>query len=142
MSIQRNLKAMIEMGLSAIREKEGRLQGIKKEVIEMIGSRVRSLQAQVIHGFLLACLWMDHVDQYALNQYVCFVFRMLASQKTFRYQGLQKQMEMGGIIGTMPQKIKYVPYTNNTLRLCESRAYVYLLPFHFWFLHKMLLNWL
>ena len=53
---------MIEMGLSAIQEKEGRLQGIKEEVIEMIGSRVRSLQAQVLCYFYdpwcLLCLLM------------------------------------------------------------------------------------
>lgn len=38
---------MVEMGVSAMQEKEGRLQGIKKEVTEMIKARVHNLQAQV-----------------------------------------------------------------------------------------------
>lgn len=48
-TLKRHLKAMIEMGVSAMQEKEGRLQGIKKEVTEMIKSRVHNLQAQDIH---------------------------------------------------------------------------------------------
>eukprot|EP00250_Pteridium_aquilinum_P028158 c36674_g1_i1 orf=565-2763(+) len=47
-TLKRHLKAMIEMGMSAMQEKEGRLQGIKKEVTEMIKSRVHNLQAQDI----------------------------------------------------------------------------------------------
>lgn len=47
-TLKRHLKAMVEMGVSAMQEKEGRLQGIKKEVTEMIKSRVHNLQAQVI----------------------------------------------------------------------------------------------
>lgn len=44
-TLKRHLKAMVEMGMSAMQEKEGRLQGIKKEVTEMIKSRVH----KVIH---------------------------------------------------------------------------------------------
>ena len=47
--LQRNLKEMIEVGLSAIQEKEGRLQDIKREVTEMVKSRVHTLQAQVMY---------------------------------------------------------------------------------------------
>lgn len=45
-TLKRNLKEMIEMGLSAMQEKEGRLHDIKREVTEMVKSRVHSLQAQ------------------------------------------------------------------------------------------------
>ena len=52
--MQRNLKAMIEMGLCAMQEKEGRLVGIRKEVTEMIKSRVHNLQSQV--AYISICL--------------------------------------------------------------------------------------
>ncbi|MCO5611468.1 hypothetical protein L7F22_065721 [Adiantum nelumboides] len=48
-TLKRHLKAMIEMGVSAMQEKEGRLQGIKKEVTELIKSRVLNIQAQDNH---------------------------------------------------------------------------------------------
>ncbi|KAI5058300.1 hypothetical protein GOP47_0026470 [Adiantum capillus-veneris] len=48
-TLKRHLKAMIEMGVSAMQEKEGRLKGIKKEVTEMIKSRVLNLQTQDSH---------------------------------------------------------------------------------------------
>lgn len=44
---------MVEHGLSAKQEKEGRLQDIKREVTEMVKSRVTSLQNQVRHYSLL-----------------------------------------------------------------------------------------
>lgn len=44
---------MVEHGLSAKQEKEGRLQDIKREVTEMVKSRVTSLQNQVRHFSLL-----------------------------------------------------------------------------------------
>eukprot|EP00249_Psilotum_nudum_P022758 c28634_g1_i2 orf=136-2454(-) len=47
-TLKRNLKEMIEMGLSARQEKEGRLLDIKREVTEMVKSRVYSLQAQEV----------------------------------------------------------------------------------------------
>ena len=37
--MQRNLKEMVELGLSAKQQKDDRLQQIKKEVIEMIKMR-------------------------------------------------------------------------------------------------------
>ncbi len=45
--LQRNLKEMVELGLSAKQEKEGRILDIKREVTDMVKSRVLSLQAQV-----------------------------------------------------------------------------------------------
>lgn len=45
-TLKRNMKEMIETGLSALQEKEGRVQDIKREVTEMVKSRVHSLQAQ------------------------------------------------------------------------------------------------
>ena len=61
--MQRNLKAMIEMGLCAMQEKEGRLVGIRKEVTEMIKSRVHNLQSQVayIYIYMFSC-WYLHMD--------------------------------------------------------------------------------
>lgn len=44
---QRNLKEMVEHGISAKQEKEGRLLDIKREVTEMVKNRVTSLQFQV-----------------------------------------------------------------------------------------------
>ncbi|XP_043724876.1 ubinuclein-1-like isoform X3 [Telopea speciosissima] len=43
-TIKRNLKEMVELGLSAKQEKDGRFQQIKKEVIEMVKMRVPSLK--------------------------------------------------------------------------------------------------
>lgn len=45
--LQRNLKIMISMGLSAKQEKDNRFQQIKKEVVEMIKERVPSLESKV-----------------------------------------------------------------------------------------------
>eukprot|EP01018_Ginkgo_biloba_P011994 Gb_33971 [translate_table: standard] len=45
-TLKRNLKEMVELGISAKQEKEGRLQDIKREVTEMVQMRVSSLQAQ------------------------------------------------------------------------------------------------
>ncbi|KAI5054606.1 hypothetical protein GOP47_0029751 [Adiantum capillus-veneris] len=45
-TLKRNMKEMIETGLSALQEKEGRVQDIKREVTEMVKLRVHSLQAQ------------------------------------------------------------------------------------------------
>ncbi|CAM6021935.1 unnamed protein product [Sphagnum balticum] len=45
-TLKRNLKEMVELGLSAKQEKEGRILDIKREVTEMVKSRVLSLQAQ------------------------------------------------------------------------------------------------
>ncbi|KAH7442218.1 hypothetical protein KP509_03G077400 [Ceratopteris richardii] len=43
-TLKRHLKAMIENGISAMQEKEGRLQCMKKEVTELIKSKVHNLQ--------------------------------------------------------------------------------------------------
>ena len=50
---------MIEMGLCAMQEKEGRLVGIRKEVTEMIKSRVHNLQSQVayIYIHMFVCIY-------------------------------------------------------------------------------------
>ncbi|CAM6010448.1 unnamed protein product [Sphagnum balticum] len=45
-TLKRNLKEMVELGLSAKQEKEGRILDIKREVTDMVKSRVLSLQAQ------------------------------------------------------------------------------------------------
>eukprot|EP01018_Ginkgo_biloba_P018697 Gb_13832 [translate_table: standard] len=47
-TLKRNLKEMIEMGKSAKQEKEWKLQGIKREVTEMIKMRVSSLKSKVV----------------------------------------------------------------------------------------------
>ena len=57
--MQRNLKAMIEMGLCAMQEKEGRLVGIRKEVTEMIKSRVHNLQSQVAYISICFCIYFS-----------------------------------------------------------------------------------
>lgn len=45
--LQRNLKVMISMGLSAKQEKDDRFQHIKKEVVEMIKLRTPLLESKV-----------------------------------------------------------------------------------------------
>jgi hypothetical protein len=45
--LQRNLKVMISMGLSAKQEKDNRFQQIKKEVVEMIKIQAPSLELKV-----------------------------------------------------------------------------------------------
>lgn len=45
-TLKRHMKEMIETGMSALQEKEGRVQDIKREVTEMVKLRVHSLQAQ------------------------------------------------------------------------------------------------
>ncbi|KAL5779349.1 hypothetical protein ACOSQ2_010086 [Xanthoceras sorbifolium] len=46
-TLKRNLKIMINMGLSAKKEKDDRFQQIKKEVVEMIKMRAPSLESKV-----------------------------------------------------------------------------------------------
>eukprot|EP00262_Sarcandra_glabra_P020516 TRINITY_DN8191_c0_g1_i1.p1 TRINITY_DN8191_c0_g1~~TRINITY_DN8191_c0_g1_i1.p1 ORF type:complete len:588 (+),score=127.78 TRINITY_DN8191_c0_g1_i1:72-1766(+) len=46
-TLKRNLREMIELGLSAKQEKDNRFQQIKREVIDMIRMRVPSLKAKV-----------------------------------------------------------------------------------------------
>ncbi|KAJ7531580.1 hypothetical protein O6H91_14G049600 [Diphasiastrum complanatum] len=46
-TLKRNLKEMVELGLTAKQEKEGRIEDIKREVTEMVRSRVNTLQAQL-----------------------------------------------------------------------------------------------
>eukprot|EP00249_Psilotum_nudum_P020322 c27655_g1_i2 orf=1119-2663(-) len=46
-TLKKNLKEMIETGLSALQEKEVRLQDMKSEVLGMVNSRVSSLLSQV-----------------------------------------------------------------------------------------------
>ncbi|XP_057874183.2 ubinuclein-1 isoform X1 [Cryptomeria japonica] len=45
-TLKRNLKEMVESGISAKQEKEGRIQDIKREVTKMVQMQVSSLQAQ------------------------------------------------------------------------------------------------
>lgn len=45
--LQRNLKVMISMGLSAKKEKDDRFQQIKKEVIDMVKMNASSLESKV-----------------------------------------------------------------------------------------------
>uniref|UniRef100_A0A0D6RAJ7 Hpc2-related domain-containing protein n=1 Tax=Araucaria cunninghamii TaxID=56994 RepID=A0A0D6RAJ7_ARACU len=45
-TLKRNLKEMVESGISAKQEKEGRIQDIKKEVTKLVHMQVSSLQAQ------------------------------------------------------------------------------------------------
>jgi len=45
--LQRNLKIMINMGLSAKKEKDDRFQQKKKEVIEMIKMQASSIDSEV-----------------------------------------------------------------------------------------------
>ncbi|KAK9111562.1 hypothetical protein Scep_019081 [Stephania cephalantha] len=47
-TLKRNLKEMVELGLSAKQEKDDKLQQIKKEVVEMIKIRAPSLRPKVI----------------------------------------------------------------------------------------------
>ncbi|KAJ4700760.1 Wound-responsive family protein, putative isoform 1 [Melia azedarach] len=47
-TLKRNLKIMINMGLSAKQEKDNRFQQIKKEVVEMIKERVPALESKVL----------------------------------------------------------------------------------------------
>ncbi|KAK9110231.1 hypothetical protein Sjap_018291 [Stephania japonica] len=47
-TLKRNLKEMVELGLSAKQEKDDKLQQIKKEVVEMIKMRAPSLRPKVI----------------------------------------------------------------------------------------------
>ncbi|XP_042476922.1 ubinuclein-1 isoform X2 [Macadamia integrifolia] len=47
-TLKRNLKEMVELGLSAKQEKDDRFQQIKKEVIEMIKMRVPSLKPKTL----------------------------------------------------------------------------------------------
>lgn len=48
--LQRNLKVMISMGLSAKQEKDNRFQQIKKEVVDMIKMRAPSMELKVLFG--------------------------------------------------------------------------------------------
>jgi hypothetical protein len=52
--LQRNLKVMISMGLSAKQEQDDRFQQIKKEVVEMIKMQAPSLELKV--SFLLCVI--------------------------------------------------------------------------------------
>lgn len=45
--LQRNLKVMINMGLSAKKEKDDRFQQIKKEVIDMVKINAPTLESKV-----------------------------------------------------------------------------------------------
>lgn len=45
--LQRNLKVMISMGISAKKEKDERFQHVKKEVIDMIKIKAPSLESKV-----------------------------------------------------------------------------------------------
>lgn len=45
--LQRNLKIMINMGLSAKKEKDDRFQQKKKEVVEMIKMQAPSIESEV-----------------------------------------------------------------------------------------------
>lgn len=45
--LQRNLKIMVNMGLSAKQEKDNRVQHIKKEVAEMIKLRIPVMKSKV-----------------------------------------------------------------------------------------------
>ena len=49
--LQRNLKIMISMGLSAKQEKDDRFQQIKKEVVEMIKMQVPSMESKVYFSY-------------------------------------------------------------------------------------------
>ena len=57
--LQRNLKIMINMGISVKQEKDGRFQQIKKEVVEMIKIRPLSMETKVLYSepftFSLIC---------------------------------------------------------------------------------------
>ncbi|KAJ0085047.1 hypothetical protein Patl1_08272 [Pistacia atlantica] len=55
-TLKRNLKIMINMGLSAKQEKDDRFQQIKKEVVEMIKVRVPSLESKVGFGLIVLSL--------------------------------------------------------------------------------------
>lgn len=50
--LQRNLKIMVNMGLSAKQEKDSRVQLVKKEVAEMIKTRIPLMKSKVILSFL------------------------------------------------------------------------------------------
>ncbi|KAK8305583.1 hypothetical protein V6Z12_D03G073100 [Gossypium hirsutum] len=47
-TLKRNLKVMISMGVSAKQEKDARFQQIKKEVIEMIKTRIPSFETKIL----------------------------------------------------------------------------------------------
>ncbi|KAK8366616.1 hypothetical protein V6Z11_A02G130100 [Gossypium hirsutum] len=47
-TLKRNLKVMINMGVSAKQEKDARFQQIKKEVIEMIKTRIPSFETKIL----------------------------------------------------------------------------------------------
>ncbi|XP_042476925.1 ubinuclein-1 isoform X5 [Macadamia integrifolia] len=65
-TLKRNLKEMVELGLSAKQEKDDRFQQIKKEVIEMIKMRVPSLKPK------LAELWPNGcMDNHGIKNAIC-----------------------------------------------------------------------
>ncbi|XP_022768099.1 uncharacterized protein LOC111312260 isoform X2 [Durio zibethinus] len=50
-TLKRNLKVMISMGVSAKQEKDDRFQQIKKEVIEMIKTRIPSFETKMVEPY-------------------------------------------------------------------------------------------
>jgi hypothetical protein len=76
---------MIEMGLCAMQEKEGRLVGIRKEVTEMIKSRVHNLQSQVayicilfqIHGYCYVLYKRVELPSYIQHSFLVMLLHFL-----------------------------------------------------------------